>query len=129
MDKTAYNPTKQQGMSSLGWLIVIGIFAFFLLCVFRVGSLYMDDYFVGGSLEKFKDDDLDNMSNGEIRSQISRYFTVDSVRDISAKDVKIERTNKSVVLTLDYEKRVEFLGNLDVVVRFSHKVDSSDNAK
>ena len=119
----------QRGMSSLGLLLIIGIAAFFLLCVFRVGPLYLDDSFVGGSLEKLRDDDLDNMSNSEIRSQISRYFTVDGVRDIPVKNIKIDRKSDSVILSLDYEKRVEFLGNLDVAVRFSHKIDSSEGKK
>ncbi|MDM3869824.1 DUF4845 domain-containing protein [Porticoccus sp. W117] len=120
---------SQRGMSSLGLLLIIGIAAFFLLCAFRVGPLYLDDSFVGSSLDKLRDDDLENMSNSEIRSQISRYFTVDGVRDISTKQIKIDRKRDTVILTLDYEKRVEFLGNLDVAVRFSHKIDSSEGKK
>ncbi|UTW45520.1 DUF4845 domain-containing protein [bacterium SCSIO 12696] len=129
MNNAALTHKHQRGMSSLGLLLIIGIVAFFLLCAFRVGPLYLDNSFVGSSLKKLQDDDLTRMSNSEIRSQISRYFTVDGVRDISTKQIKIDRKSNSVVLSLDYEKRVEFLGNLDVVVRFSHKIDSGDDNK
>lgn len=123
------NRNRQRGMSSLGLLIVIGIAAFALLCIFKIGPLYLDNSFVGGSLEKMASEDLGRMSNSEIRVQLDKHFTVDNVRDISSKDVKIERKRNRVILTLDYEKRVQFLGNLDAVARFSHTVDTDDAEK
>ena len=123
------NAVKQQGISSIGLLIVIGIAAFVLLCGFRIGPLYIDDSFVGSSLQKMAEGDLNSLSNREIRSKISKHFTVDNVRDISPKQIKINRKSEKVTLTLDYEKRIEFLGNLDVVVRFSHKVGDEGSKK
>ena len=123
------NVNRQQGMSSLGLLAVIAIAAFVLLCGFKLGPLYIDDSFVKGSLNKMAKENLVGMSNSQIRSKIGKHFTVDSVRDISLNDIKIERKKNRVILALDYEKRVEFLGNVEVVASFSHRLDSDQLKK
>ena len=123
------NRNKQRGMSSLGLLIVLLAAGFVIWTGFKIGPIYIDHSFVKSSLNKMADEELVRMSNSEIRSKISKHFTVDNVRDISPRDIKIERKRNRVILTLDYEKRIEYFGNLDVVARFNHTIDSDDARK
>lgn len=39
--------------------------------------------------------------------------------------MKIERSAEKILVSLDYERRVELLGNIDAVVKFRNRYDSS----
>jgi len=41
------------------------------------------------------------------------------------KQLKIIREKTKTLVTLNYEKRIEFMGNVDVIVRFENSYDSS----
>lgn len=116
----------QSGMSSLTLLIVLIGSAFILLSVFKIGPLYLDNYFVKSSVEALQDEDVRKMSNRQIYNALSRYFTINGVRDISPKVAIIERSDTKTLVKIDYEKRVNFFGNLDVVVRFENHFDTSN---
>lgn len=117
----------QSGMSSLTLLIVLVGSAFILLSFFKIGPLYIDNYFVKSSVDALQDDDVRKMSNRQIQSALSRYFMINGVRDISAKAAKIERGDTKTLVKVDYEKRINFIGNLDVVVKFENHFDTSNH--
>ncbi len=116
---------RQKGLSSLTLLLILGAVSFILLAAFRLGPLYIDNYFVSASVESLQDEDIGDMSDHEIVSALGRYFTINGVRDISARQAKIERNTEGVLVKLDYEKRVDFFANVDVVVTFKNRFDSS----
>lgn len=115
---------KQTGLSSIGLLMILCIASFFLLCAFKLGPHYIDSYFVDASLDKVRDEGMVNMTNHQIREKITKHFTIDGIRDVDIRDIKIDREKDRVTLTLEYEKRFQFLGNADVVLRFNHLIDS-----
>lgn len=117
---------KQSGLSSLAVLLILIACASVLLVVFKVGPLYIDNYFVKASVDSLRDEDIESLSDHSIRSALSRYFTVNGVRDISVKIAKVERNAKYVIVKVDYEKRINLFGNLDVVTRFENHFDSRD---
>lgn len=119
------NAYRQRGMSSLSLLAVLGLVGFFLLALFRVGPLYLDNYFVGAAMASMQDEKFHEMDDAEIRKKLFSYFIINNVRDIDRSTVKIERLNNDTLIKVDYEKRVEFLGNLDVVAKFENHLHSS----
>jgi len=116
----------QSGLSSLGLLITLFVAAFFLLVVFRVGPLYLDNYFVAAAVKNLGNEPLQSLSNDEIRRKLQSYFTVNNISSVSTRAVGIERGREGVVIKVDYERRVHFLGNTDVVVTFSNHLNFSD---
>ena len=117
---------KQAGLSTPALLMVLIACAGVLLVVFTIGPLYIDNYFVKASVESLEDEDVRRMSDRQIRGTLGRYFTINGVRDISAQSAKIERSAKHVIVKVDYEKRVNLIGNLDVVTRFENHYDTRD---
>jgi len=107
-------------MSSIPLLLVLMAGAFVLLAVFKIGPLYLDNYFVKSSIDALQDEDIRRMNDVQIRKALDRYFLINGVRDISASAVKIERETDRVTVKLDYEKRINFFSNLDVVVSFEN---------
>lgn len=117
----------QSGLSSISLLLVLVGGAFVLMAAFKVGPLYIDNYFVKSSVDALQDEDVRQMSNRAIVTALDRYFLINGVRDIDSSIIKIERNETSTVVKVDYEKRINFIGNLDVVVRFENHYDTSQN--
>ncbi len=116
----------QTGMSSITLLLVMVACAFVLMIFFKIGPLYLDNYFIRESVNSLQDADVAELSDREIRGALARYFMVNGVRDISVDSAKVERDAKHIVVKLDYEKRINFFSNVDVVVRFENHFDTLD---
>jgi len=117
----------QSGLSSISLLLVLVGGAFVLMAAFKVGPLYIDNYFVKSSVDALQDEDVRQMSNRKIVSALDRYFLINGVRDINLDMVKIERNETKTLVKVDYEKRINFIANLDVVVSFENHYDTSQN--
>lgn len=120
---------SQKGLSTLGMLMVLLIGGFVLTCAFRIGPLYLDNYFVRAALKSLDGERIETMDSGSIRRNLDRYFMVNNVRDVSARDAAVSRERDRVVVALDYERRVNLIGNLDVVVVFTNRFDSSSSQR
>jgi hypothetical protein len=117
--------SAEHGVSLLGILFVLLLVGFALTVLFRVGPLYLDDYTVRKSFAALSDGDARNLSDQAIRQKLYKYFVVNNVDSIDLKQVRIERNAARVLVSLYYERRVAFLGNLDVVAKFNNVYDSS----
>lgn len=116
---------NQQGLSALGLLVVLAVGGTMLTAAFKVGPLFMDNYFVSAALQSLADEDIHEMSDRKIRNKIEKSFTINNVRDVDIKALKIEREKTRTLVYIDYEKRVNFVANLDFVVVFHEEYDSS----
>lgn len=116
---------KQKGMTVLGGLTVLLVVGFFLTAAFKVGPLYLDNSFVRAALDSLAHENIHTMTDKGVRKKLSSSFDINNVRDIDTKQIKIIREKTKTLVTLNYEKRIEFMGNVDVVVRFENSYDSS----
>lgn len=111
---------SQQGLSILGWLVVLAVVAFFASTAFKVLPHYMDYM----SMEKIitsveTDKAADVRTVGEFYNHVSKGMQVNNVRDLNMRDalqVKVE--NNEFQVHLKYEKREPLIENLDLVVNF-----------
>jgi len=115
----------ERGISLLGVLFVLLLVGFALTVLFRVGPLYLDDYTVRKSFEALGDGDTRNLSDQAIREKLYKNFVVNNVDSIDLKQVRIDRNAARILVSFYYERRVQFLGNLDVVAKFNNVYDSS----
>ena len=120
---------KQRGISLIGGLIVLAVVGFFLTVAFKIGPLYLDNSFVSAAVASLDKEDVHNMTNREIRQKLSSQFDINNIRDIDSKLIEIKRERTRTLVTLDYEKRINFMGNVDVVVMFKNSYDSSKAAQ
>ncbi|WP_275544494.1 DUF4845 domain-containing protein [Pseudomonas sp. Marseille-Q0931] len=111
---------SQQGLSILGWLVVLAVVAFFASTAFKVLPHYMDYM----SMEKIitsveTDKAADVRTVGEFYNHVSKGMQVNNIRDLNMRDalqVKVE--NNEFQVHLKYEKREPLIENLDLVVNF-----------
>ncbi len=116
----------QRGMSSLGWLSILAIGGFIMLCVFRLTPAYMEDRYIQEALRSLADEngEIQDMTNGEIRKKLSSFFMVNNIRSQSAKDIKIERKRDQILVSMEYEVRVPIMANVSAVMSFNNVWDS-----
>ena len=119
------NIRNQSGLSAIGMLVVLAIAGFLGTAAFTVGPLFLDNYFVNGALQILANEKVHEMTDRQIRRKVQGSFTINSVRDVDIKTLKIERQKTRTLVTLNYEKRVNFMANVDIVVVFKNKYDSS----
>ncbi len=115
---------KQQGMTGLGWLIVLALIGFFALLILRLAPMYLDDFRAGAALESLKEEPLiTEKTPTEIFKLMQNRFDIDDIDDIDLhKALSIDKSGGVLKLELKYEIRKHVVGNIDVVGSFDHKV-------
>ena len=102
-------------MAMLGMLI--GFIAYFGFMLY--GPIY-DDLSVKTVVENLASDNKAKGASAKIvRGLIQKRLSVNRV-SLDKKDIVIEKTKEGLSVVIDYEKRVEFVGNVDLVAKFSH---------
>ena len=112
-------PFRQQGLSSLSWLIVILVAVFFGLCAVKLLPAYMGAYTVDTAISNtVENKGFNGLSVGEVRRKLSKHFNVNRIEGVSVSDLKITRKNGNTLIDASYEQRIPLLYNIDVVLKF-----------
>ena len=113
----------QAGMTTVGFLILavfIGLFAFAFI---RLTPVYLNYMKVAGVLDGVhKEFDSQNASRNAIRTSIARRFDVESVGQISAKDIKVTTDSNGFLVQAVYDHTAPFVGNVSFTVHFDKQV-------
>jgi hypothetical protein len=115
---------KQQGMTLIGMVIVAMIAGIFVLAAIRLVPVYLEYMKIDSSLDAMKRDlDGSNAGPGQIRTSLERRFDIEGVRNLTSKDVVIERTANGYRVQADYEGRTPFIANVYFLVDFDKSVE------
>jgi len=115
---------RQDGVTVLGFLILAAFIGLFILAGVKLAPVYLESMDVKSALAQTKTElDGNRPSIVDIRKAIERRFDVDSVRRISPKDIKITRSGEGYLVDASYEGRVDYIGNLSLVLTFDNKVE------
>lgn len=118
---------SQKGMATRSALFMLFIVGFILTIIFKLGPHYLDNRIIQGAIDQVGQSDINGKSNSQIRRKIADFFTINNIRDIDVRKVVIARENDETRISLNYEKRIEMFGNVDVVLKFSNKYEAVDN--
>ncbi|MDR8013521.1 DUF4845 domain-containing protein [Ectopseudomonas guguanensis] len=111
---------SQQGLSILGWLVVLAVVAFFASTAFKVLPHYLDYMSMEKIITSVETDKASGVRTvGDFYNHVSKGMQVNNIRDLNMRDalqVKVE--NNEFLVHLKYEKREPLIENLDLVVNF-----------
>jgi len=114
---------RQKGMSTPGLIVIIGIFAFLMITFFKVFPMYYANYKIKSALEAMQQDpDLDVKSKRAIWESLNKRLYIDEVKIIKRENVKMERRDGKTTVTVSYETRDAYVGNLFIGGIFSESV-------
>lgn len=114
-------------MSTTGWLLVLLLAGFVVMCLFRMVPAYVDNRYIQQGLLSLANEGqrIDEMSADEIRRHIGRFLQMNNVRSQSEKSVSVERRQDRTLVSMNYEVRVPVIYNIDAVMTFNNEWDSS----
>ena len=123
MKRSSNSRHRQKGLSTVGWIIVVGIFGLFVVTFFKVFPMYYGNFKLKSALQAMQQDiSLDTKSKREIWLSLQRRLFVDEVRSITREHVTMERKDGKTTVTVTYETRDDFVGNLFIGAKFSESV-------
>ncbi len=110
---------KQQGMTTLGLIILVSFIALFAFAAIRLTPVYLNYMKVAGVVDGvFEEFDGQNASASAIRQSIVRRFSVESVSVIDSSDVTVAADSNGYRVTADYVHTVPYIANVSFAVSF-----------
>lgn len=114
---------RQQGMTTIGLLILICFIGLFVYAGIRLVPVYLENFKIIGTLEKVQSEYSGNRpSRTDIMNSIEKRFDVESVTAINYKEVKVRKMPAGYQVTADYTHRVPFVANIEFAVSFENEV-------
>ena len=114
---------QQKGVSAVGWLLIAVILGFLLITFFRVFPMYYENFKVRSVLENMAQDQrLDVKSRRAIWQSMQKRLTVQEARSVKREDVSMQRKDGKTTITVNYEIKSDYIGNLFIGARFSESV-------
>ncbi len=112
----------QQGMTMIGWLVLLVLIGFLTLIALRLIPGYMEFYTILQSVESVHGQATPETTAAQIRSDLSKRFNVNDVESVSPRDLIIKRQDGVLTIHVMYEFRVSMMGNVDAVIVFDRMV-------
>ncbi len=114
----------QQGMTSIGWILVFLLIAVFTLITLKIVPIYLDSFKAVSILDDLeRDPGTGSMSPGEIVRTLRKRIDINMVEGVTNDDIYVEHTGDAMIIGFDYEVRRNLIGNLDVVVSFDKSIE------
>ena len=114
----------QRGMTAIGWLLVLGLIAFFTLITLRLVPIYLEYSKVASVFESLTNEPgIGTKTRTSIINIITKRFDINDVRDVSPRLLKISKDKGVTRIWIKYERREHLISNLDIVASFNKQVE------
>lgn len=116
---------KVKGITLIGFVIVLCVLGFFAYLAMRLIPMYVEYFGVVKAMEQVRrEPGAAQKSLDELRRSLSVKFDAQYVDDASVPPsaIMLKREGGNASLRIAYEKRVEFLYNIDLVAKFDKSV-------
>jgi len=114
---------RQAGMTTLGLIILVFFVGIFAFAGIRLTPVYLNYMKVVGVVSGVqKEFDGTNATRTMIRNSISRRFDIESVSEITAREVKVTKVDGGHEVAATYSHKAPFVANVSFVVDFDKRV-------
>lgn len=122
------NRKRSSGITLIGFLFLLLIIGFFGYLAMRLIPMYVEYMGVVKAMEQVRTEpNTANMSPEEIRNRLIFRFNTQYVADaaIPPQSIRIIRQGNASTLQVNYERRVPFVYNLELIGTFEKSVSLS----
>ena len=114
---------REGGMTTLGMIILVAFLGLFAFAGIRLTPVYLNYMKVLGVVNGVHDEfDGANASRSAIRSSITRRFDVESVGQITAREVTVTAVDGGFEVRAKYNHVAPFIANVSFFVEFDKAV-------
>ena len=115
-------PRRERGMTTLGMVILVSVIALVAFAALRLTPVYLNYMKVAGVINGVHDEfDGRNPTRSALRNSISRRFDVESVGEITARDVTVTAVDGGFEVRAQYDHVAPFIANVSFSVHFDRK--------
>ncbi len=119
------NLKNQRGVTGIGWLIILGLIAFFVALGLKIYPIYWENYNIKYSLSSLeKTQGISRMSRTQIRNLLLRKLDINNIRNIKKRNIKVNKRNGAAIIRVDYTVKVPLVGPLSLLAEFHEKVEA-----
>jgi hypothetical protein len=120
---------RQQGVTAIGWLVLLTPFAIVGYAGIRLAPLYLNYMKVVRAIDNAASSAKSGAGAGAgdataIRTAIDRHFEIDMVEYPTIKDIQIRREGTAWVIEAKYDDEAPLFGNVSLHVLFDKTVRS-----
>ena len=109
-------------MTTLGLIILVAFVGLFAFAGIRLTPVYLNYMKVAGVVDGVGEEfDATGANRSAIRSSISRRFDIESVSEITAKDVSVTTVDGGIEVAATYSHKAPFIANVSFVVDFDKR--------
>lgn len=119
---------QQAGMSYLGVILIVVLFAGTIKVSAAIGPAYYDYFTIDKIITSLYKDGRTGSAE-DFRRAMSDRFTINNIRNKSPDDFAYSIEDGQLIVTLDYESRSNLVGNLDLVAHFKKVYGADDKGK
>lgn len=114
---------RQAGMTTLGLIILAAIVGVIAFAGIRLTPVYLNYMKVVGVVNGVSEEfDGAGATRAAIRSSINRRFDIESVGEITAREVKVTSVDGGIEVAAVYSHKAPFVANISFVVDFDKRV-------
>jgi Tfp pilus assembly protein PilE len=119
---------NQRGMTLISWLLVLGLIGFFALLAMRLIPMYQE-YFGVMQITKSMENEIKNnqLTKQQVMVLLQKRFNTGYISSVDKDDIELIRGKNNVHVSriiIDYEKRVPFIAQIDLIGRFRTEADA-----
>ncbi len=118
-----HTPKHQQGVTAIGWVIILMLIGFFALIVLKITPIYTEHYTIVSSLESLEQENIGSKSRGEIRKMLTKRFDINNIRGIHPDDIEIDKTRGVTTVRVAYEVKEKFVANVSLLLEFDTSIE------
>jgi hypothetical protein len=119
------SPKRQQGLTLISLVFILGLIAFFVLLGLKRGPIYLDHSKVVNALAEIeKTTDIEELTEAEIRDSLNKRFNINYVYDVTQDDITVTKYQNYLRVAIEYEVVKKIAGNLSVLVEFNDVIEA-----
>jgi hypothetical protein len=122
---------RQQGVTAIGWLVLLTPFAIVGYAGVRLAPVYLNYLKVVRAIDNAASSVKTSGGAGDvtaIRTAIDRHFEIDMVEYPTIKDIQVRREGAAWVIEAKYDDEAPLFGNLSLHVTFDKTVRAGGGA-
>ena len=117
-------PKHQQGLTLISIALILGLIGFFTLLILKIVPIYIDHNKVSSALKELRNaPGTINLSEFEIRDNLSKRFNINYVYDVNQDDITVVKHGDYLKVVIDYEVAKKIVGNLSVLAEFNDVIE------
>lgn len=116
------NREKQKGLTFLSTLLLVMVVVFFAYLAIKLVPVYLEYFNVTSSLKSLASEESQGLGVGELRERFMKRLQINDVKHVDRRDVKITRDGGERIVSVRYEVREKFYGNVHLLIVFDESV-------